>query len=107
MRERDNDGVRLPRRMRAERQVTEGIPMTLPDASQRSRRAMLAGAIGGVAALVAQSVHPPATVDAATGDIVHVGGSYTGTRTIFVNPNGTGLFGINRGGVQKSGLRGE
>lgn len=81
--------------------------MTIAAETRRSRRAVLAGAIGGVAALVAQSVHRPATVDAATGDIVHVGGSYTGTRTIFVNPNGTGLFGINRGGVQKSGLRGE
>ena len=81
--------------------------MTLPDTSQRSRRAVLAGAIGGVAALVAQSVQRPATVDAATGDIVKVGGSYTGTRTIFENPNGTGIIGVNKGGGFRSGLRGD
>lgn len=81
--------------------------MTLPDASRRSRRAVLAGAIGGIAALVAQSVHRPAAVDAATGDIVKVGGSYTGTRTIFDNPTGTGVIGVTRGGVGRSGLKGE
>ena len=97
----------LPTVPRVHGLMNGGDGMTLPDASRRSRRAVLAGAIGGIAALVAQSVHRPAAVDAATGDIVKVGGSYTGTRTIFDNPTGTGVIGVTRGGVGRSGLKGE
>jgi hypothetical protein len=53
--------------------------MVLVSAPARSRRDLLAGAAGGVLALVAAAIGRPLAVRAADGDAVVVGGEYTAT----------------------------
>lgn len=55
------------------------MPMAVELNVPRSRRAILAGALGGAAAIAAQALGQAAPVAAATGDIVHVGDNLTGT----------------------------
>lgn len=49
------------------------------DDQPRTRRAILAAAVGGVAATVVQSLGRPAETHAANGDVVKAGNSYTAT----------------------------
>ena len=53
--------------------------MAIDTASLRTRRALLAGTLGGAAALVAGAHRRPLPGLAADGDIIHVGDDLTGT----------------------------
>ena len=67
--------------------------MAIDTMSPRSRRAVLAAATGGLAALVAHALGRPPGAAAADGDAVQVGGTYSGqTRTKLSNSRGSGTF---------------
>jgi len=55
--------------------------MAIDTVSPRSRRAVLAAALGGVGALVAQALGRPLPARGANGQAITVGGSFTGTST--------------------------
>jgi hypothetical protein len=76
------------------------IVMAIDSSSLRSRRAVLLGAIGGVAASVVAAVGRASHVDAANGDIVKVGHTYSATtRTaIKVDTTQTAFFGSSPSG---------
>jgi hypothetical protein len=60
--------------------------MAMDATSRRSRRAVLVGGIGGIAALVASALGRPPTVRAADGEAVTVGGTFEGvTPTTITN----------------------
>ena len=62
----------------------------------RSRRAVLAASVGGAAALLAQALGRPMVADAANGDAVTVGGSFSGTApTTITNAAGDAVQAIN------------
>jgi hypothetical protein len=63
--------------------------MVVDTSSLRSRRAILFGAVGSVAASVAAAVTQASPVTATNGNIVHVGGVYTATLTTEINATGT------------------
>lgn len=59
--------------------------------SPRSRRAVLAGAAGGIGAWVAGSLAHATPASAANGDIVHVGDELTGSETTVLSVNTAGF----------------
>jgi hypothetical protein len=70
--------------------------MTVDTTIRQSRRALLAASIGGAAALVAQAIGRPLTVRAANGDVVTVGGGFTGTQpTAITSSTGDAIQAIN------------
>jgi hypothetical protein len=85
--------------------------------SIRSRRAILLGALGGVAAAAAAVVERADPVSATNGDTVHVGHTYTASVTTKIVGTGsvvetftgvgegtsTGLYGVSQSGVGVSG----
>ncbi len=70
------------------------VPAASPEASvsPRTRRAILVGAIGGVAGLAAGVLGRPLPVSAANGDAVKVGKSHTGSNTTFISSSDTPAF---------------
>jgi hypothetical protein len=79
--------------------------MTADPSAPRSRRSVLAAALGGLGALVAARVASPAATRAASGDPIEVDGSFTGTGTTTINSSAVGapaFYGIGAG----QGLRG-
>lgn len=81
--------------------------MSLDTTIPRSRRALLAAALGAAAATVAGALGRPFPVTAANGDVVHVGDSLTGTQTTTLtntvsDPATLGKNAIN--GVATAGL---
>src|SRR5262245_5283056 len=80
--------------------------MTVETTPIQSRRAVLAAAVGGTVALVASALGRPLAVDAANGDPVTVGGSFTGTAaTSITNSAGDAVRAINSA-TSESGLFG-
>ncbi|MEI7743114.1 MAG: hypothetical protein WCK58_05100, partial [Chloroflexota bacterium] len=75
--------------------------------SVRSRRNVLAAAIGGTAAVVASTLARPAPVAAANGEFVQVGNSYTGTIatgiSTFGDPTSDAFVGTASGGIGVTG----
>jgi hypothetical protein len=70
--------------------------MTVDTTIRQSRRALLAASIGGAAALVAQAIGRPLAVRAANGDVVTVGGGFTGTQpTAITSSTGDAIQAIN------------
>jgi hypothetical protein len=95
------------------RPETQQMPSTRP-----TRRALLAGALGGIGAWAMGSIGRSSPVSAANGDIMHVGDTLTGTTGTTLNltsGSGGALKGTNTGtgvgvwGVSSlgSGIRGE
>jgi len=72
---------------------------TQPDSKPTSRRALLAGALGGLGALAASAIGRTSGVLAANGDTVFVGGDFTEAHvTGFANTGGgDGLYGSSSG----------
>jgi hypothetical protein len=71
-----------------------------PESKSPSRRALLAGALGGLGAWAASAIGRTGAVRGANGDVVTVGGSFTGTfQTQISNPsNGPGFVGVSESG---------
>ena len=70
--------------------------MTIETTSMPSRRALLAGTLGGAVALVAGALGRPLSGLAANGDVIHVGDAVSGDReTTFTNTDGTALKGVS------------
>ena len=86
--------------------------MAIDTTSLRTRRAILSGALGATVAAVAAAVGRPDLARAVNGDVVHVGGSYTATRSTTINAQDSGATGLvagsNRGygvvGLSKDGI---
>ena len=91
--------------------------MAIETAAPRSRRALLAASLGGLAALAAQALGRPLPTRAANGDPVTVGGTLSGTaitkianstnsNTVFwgASSSGVGVYGTSS---SSSGVRGE
>jgi hypothetical protein len=73
-----------------------GFEMAIDTSVPRSRRAVLAASVGGAAALLAQALGRPLAADAANGDPVTVGGSFSGTApTAITNSTGDAIQAIN------------
>jgi hypothetical protein len=67
-----------------------------PESQSPSRRALLAGAIGGLGALAASAIGRANPVQAATGDPVTVDGSFTGSGITQITTSGnSGFYGIS------------
>jgi len=89
--------------------------MAVDTSINRSRRAILMGALGGVAAAVATAVGRATPVSAADGDIVHVGQHYSASGTTVIHASGyadgfygssqsaTGIYGTSDSGIGVSG----
>jgi hypothetical protein len=70
--------------------------MAIDTTSPRTRRAVLAGVLGGVGVLLAEALGRPLGVRGADGDVVHVGDVLTGTRTTSITTSrGYGIRGIS------------
>jgi hypothetical protein len=70
--------------------------MAIDSTILRSRRAVLAASMGGAAALLAQALGRPLPTDAANGDPVTIGGSFSGTApTAITNSTGDAIQAIN------------
>jgi len=81
--------------------------MTVDTTAPRSRRAILAASLGGAAALVANSLGRAAPVEAANGDTVRVGQSFTGTQTTLIAATGIhGIWGQSLGAEGQVGIVG-
>jgi hypothetical protein len=63
-----------------------------PESKAPSRRALLAGALGGLGALAASAIGRSSAVRAATGDPVLVDGTHTGSGTTSINTTGPSAF---------------
>ena len=73
--------------------------MTIDTTSMRTRRALLAGTLGGAVALVAGALWRPLSGQAADGDVIHVGDDLSGTRvTMITTSAGNGLKGVSEDG---------
>jgi hypothetical protein len=97
--------ARACRDMRSRPQEGSG-PVITETESPRSRRALLTAALGATVATVAAAVGRPLPVQAANGDAVTVGGSFSGTLpTAITNTTGDGIQAINSSTVA-SGLYG-
>ena len=91
--------------------------MAIDTSISRSRRALLAGGLGGLAALVASALGRPLPASATDGDVIHVGDELSGTSvTRISNLGGTApvLYGESSKGIgvlgssdSSSGVRGE
>jgi hypothetical protein len=81
---------------------------TQPDSKPTSRRALLAGAIGGLGALAAAAIGRASGVRATNGDTVFVGGSFNETTvTAFTNTGGgNGLYASSTGSYGVYGVSG-
>ena len=66
--------------------------MALDTVTPRTRRALLAGTIGGAMALAASALGRPLTGQAADGDVIHVGDQSTGSRTTQISGTGDNTF---------------
>jgi hypothetical protein len=91
-----------------------------PESKSPSRRALLAGALGGLGALAAGAIGRVSPVRATNGDVVTVGGSFTGTSVtrISTSTDGAmamrgdattyiGVFGTSTSGFEAVGVRGD
>lgn len=67
--------------------------MAIPESPVRSRRAVLAGAFGGIAALAVSALGRPAATDAANGDAVKVGQLKTGSVLTTIDSSASGFKG--------------
>jgi hypothetical protein len=63
-----------------------------PETKSPSRRALLAGALGGIGALAAQAIGRATPVRAANGDAVTVGGSFSGTGATTITTTGAAAY---------------
>jgi len=68
--------------------------MAIDTSVPRSRRALLAGGLGGMAALVAAALGRPLPTDATDGDTVHVGQYHTGANSTMFDTGSTGAAAI-------------
>ncbi len=93
--------------------------MSIDTASPRTRRALLAAALGAGAATVASALGRPLPARATDGDVIHVGDDLTATTTTrLVNPingntvikaegtNGTGVYGSSSTWIGVEGVSG-
>ncbi len=82
--------------------------MAIDTITPRSRRALLAGTLGGAVALVAGALGRPLPGQAADGDVIHVGDDLTGTRATTITSEGDGFVGVTTdyGGNATAGVRG-
>jgi hypothetical protein len=55
------------------------LPSSHPESKSSSRRALLAGALGGIGAWAASAIGRASPVEAANGDVIHVGDALTAT----------------------------
>jgi hypothetical protein len=91
-----------------------------PESKSPSRRALLAGALGGLGAWAASTIGRVSSVRATDGDVVTVGGSFTGTSVtrISTSTDGAmalrgdattyiGVFGTSTSGFEAVGVRGD
>jgi hypothetical protein len=71
-----------------------------PETKSTSRRALLAGALGGIGALAASAIGRAGAVRGANGDVVTVGGLFTGTNQTQISntSNGSGFVGYSESG---------
>ncbi len=77
-----------------------------PSSSLRTRRSLLAAAIGAGAGVIASALGRPLPATAANGNAVTVGGSFTGTTATIIDTSpgsGTAIFGISGSGPGVSG----
>jgi hypothetical protein len=75
-----------------ERRRGQSEPVAEPEEDALRRRGLFAGAVALVAAGLAKLGGGPARVEAANGDIIHVGDSLTGTATTTLTITGTNVF---------------
>lgn len=77
-----------------------------PGSSSPSRRALLAGVVGGIGAWVVGAIGRTSRAQAANGDVVHVGDTLTGTVTTKITNSTSGEYGLWGAAPNGSGLRG-
>ena len=74
-------------------------PLSSIQSATRSRRALLAGALGGLGAVAATAVGRVSPVRAANGDAVTVGNSFTGTSNTTITTSGNSAWAGNSSAV--------